>query len=311
MPDLNEIRLFVEVVRGGSFAEAARRLGMPANTVSRRIQHLEDELKSRLILRTTRKLALTSVGQTFYEQCAGSIDGLAQATQEATDVHEPAGPLRVALSSSFFEIFPISWITDFLSQYPKVELELVVDNAYLDLVDGGIDLAFRSNLTLNENSTRRVLTSTRRRLVTSPQYIALHGVPDSLNQLVQHQCLLTPLDTESTWRLNGPNGREEVRVKGRFVCSTPGVIRQAALEGVGIALLPDIMVRQDISAGRLISMFNAYRSDEIQFCAVFPNHRHIRRATTAFVEHVLSQLHTIRHDSDTPSEVLSATSRGG
>ena len=160
MLDLNQIRFFVEVVRAGSFAEAARRLGMPANTVSRQVQQLEDDLKNRLILRTTRKLTLTAIGQAFYEQCTEHIEGLMLAGQQAADTQaEPAGPLRVALNDGFFEVFPISSITDFLVSYPGINLELVPDNAYLDLMASGVDLAFRPETVLDDDTTRSVLTT--------------------------------------------------------------------------------------------------------------------------------------------------------
>lgn len=288
MLDLNEIYFFVEVVRAGSFAEAARRLGMPANTISRRVQQLEGELKSRLILRTTRKLTLTAVGQAFYEQCAQNIEGLVLAGQQAADTHpEPVGPLRVSLASDFFEVFPISWVTDFLALYPGINLEFVVDNAYLDLISSGVDLAFRPEFLLDENATRRVLASVRWRLVAAPKYLESRGTPTCLDELSQHDCLLFSRNSGPiTWHLNGPGGRAEVQVHGRFLASTSNPVRQAAIEGLGIAMLAELHVKPDIEAGRLVGVLDQYRSDETRFCAVFPNHRHIRRIATIFVDYV-------------------------
>jgi DNA-binding transcriptional LysR family regulator len=253
MLDLNEIYFFVEVVQAGSFAEAARRLGMPANTISRYIQQLESDLKSRLILRTTRKLTLTAVGQTFYEQCAKNVRELVQAGQQAADTHpEPVGPLRVALNNDFFDIVPDSWVTEFLSSYPGVTLEFVVDNAYLDLTASGVDLALRRESMLDENATRRVLRAARRRLVASPEYIGARGMPTSLDELSQHDCLLISRDFgPSTWYLNGPDGRIGVQVQGRLQSSTSRPVRQAAVAGLGIAFLFDLIAKRDIEAGRL------------------------------------------------------------
>lgn len=292
MLDLNEIYFFVEVVRAGSFAEAARRLGMPANTISRHVQQLEGELKSRLILRTTRKLTLTAVGQAFYEQCAQNIEGLVLAGQQAADTHpEPVGPLRVSVAPDFFEVFPISWVTDFLARYPGINLEFVVDNAYLDLILSGVDLALRPEHLLDENAPRRVLASVRRRLFAAPKYLESRGTPTCLDELHQHDCLLFSRNSGPiTWHLNGPDGCAEVQVHGRFLASTSNPVRQAAIEGLGIAMLAELHVKPDIEAGRLVGVLDQYRSDETRFCAVFPSHRHIRRIATIFVEDVQGKL---------------------
>jgi DNA-binding transcriptional LysR family regulator len=296
MLDLNEIYMFVEVVKAGSFAEAARRLGMPANTVSRHVQQLESELRSKLILRTTRKLTLTTIGQAFYDQSVRNIEALVLAGQAAADTYpEPIGPLRVALTADFFEIFPISWVTEFLESYPGVSLEFVVDNAYLDLMASGVDVALRPGSTLADNATRRVLTSSRRRLVAAPKYLAARGVPASLDELGQHDCLLVSRNTgPDIWDLNGPEGHSDVQVYGRFLASTFNPVRQAAIEGLGIALLFEEFVKKDIEAGRLVPVLDQYRSDASDFCAVFPTHRHIRRIATLFAESVQSKILEIK-----------------
>lgn len=292
MLDLNEIYLFVEVVQAGSFAEAARRLGMPPNTISRHVLQLEAELKSRLFVRTTRKLTLTAIGQTFYEQCARNIRELVVAGQQVADTHpEPTGPLRVAVFADFFDIFPISWITEFLARYPGVTLEFVVDNAYLDLMASGVDLALRPESMLDENSTRRVLCTSRGQLVASPKYLETRRTPANLDELGRHDCLLISRNSgPGTWHLNGPDGRSRVQVQGRLLASTSNPVRQAAVDGLGIALLFDLYAKRDLAAGRLVPVLEQYRSDPSNFCAVFPNHRHIRRVATIFVDAVQSKL---------------------
>lgn len=144
MLDLNDIAMFVQVVRGGSFAEAARRLGMPPNTVSRRIQQLEANLGTRLLQRSTRKLTLTSAGQDFHERCAGAVDGLLEAGQELmTGSGEPSGLVRVAAPADFFDFFEMEWVTEFLAAHPRVRLDFVLSDAKADLIAEQIDVAFR------------------------------------------------------------------------------------------------------------------------------------------------------------------------
>lgn len=292
MVDLNEIYFFVEVVRAGSFAEAARRLEIPANTIGRHIRQLETRLNNRLLVRTTRKLTLTAIGQIFHDQCVRNIEGLVRASQEATDTQPaPFGPLRVALPAGFFEVVPISCITEFLARYPRISLELVVDHPRVDLADSGIDFAFRPDTLLKENSIRRILFGSRCRLVAAPDYLERHGVPAALAELGRHECLLIATNSSPvTWRLNGPDGCVEVEVNGRLLASSTTLVRQAAIEGLGLALLPELRVRQDIEAGQLVSVLDQYRSDELNFCAVFPDHRHIRQITTIFVDHLRAHL---------------------
>jgi DNA-binding transcriptional LysR family regulator len=237
-------------------------------------------------------LTLTAVGQTFYEQCASNVQALVQAGQQAADTHpEPVGPLRVALNNDFFDIVPDSWVTEFLSSYPGVTLEFVVDNAYLDLTASGVDLALRRESMLDENATRRVLRAARRRLVASPAYLEARGTPTRLDELSQHDCLLISRDFgPSTWYLNGPDGRIGVQVQGRLQSSTSRPVRQAAVAGLGIAFMFDLIAKRDIEAGRLVPVLDQYRSDATNFCAVFPNHRHIRRVATIFVDAVQNKL---------------------
>jgi DNA-binding transcriptional LysR family regulator len=298
MLDLNQIYLFVEVVQAGSFAEASRRLRMPANTISRHIQQLEDELKSRLMLRTTRKLSLTAFGQDFYEQCAESIKVLTVASQQAADSEsEPSGTLRVALNAGFFSIFPMSWVTDFLNTYPGINIELVIDNRDVSLVSSGVDVALRPGDALDENTTRRVLATMHRRFVAAPQYLASRGTPTRLEALVDHSCLVIARDSGPfTWQVNGPEGPAEIQVRGRLLAGNPDIVKDAAIDGLGIALLPEVIVNEHIKAGRLVSVLDQYRTEGWNLCAVFPGHRHIRRAATIFVERVRSSLLALQEE---------------
>lgn len=292
MLDLNQLYLFVEVVRAGSFAEASRRLGMPANTISRNIQQLETELKNRLILRTTRKLTLTTIGQNFYEQCAENVAALVMASQQATDtVSEPSGQLRVSVYGDFFSLFPISLLTDFLTTYPGINLEFVIDNAYVDLISSGVDVALRSEDLLDENATRRVLATMHWKFVATPQYLRSHGTPARLEDLAQHCCLPVSRDPGPvTWQANGPEGRAAIEVRGPLLASAIGAIKDATLHGLGISRLPDMMINEHVKSGHLVQVLDQYRTEGTNLCAVFPSHRHIRRAATVFVECVRSRL---------------------
>src|SRR2546425_5880460 len=145
MLDLNDVALFVQVVRAGSFAAAARRLKMPANSASRRIQQVEEYVGLRLLQRSTRKLTLTNAGAAFYERCADQVAALAEAAQELSEGSEvPSGKVRVAAPADFFNVFRMELIAEFIGAHPKVRLEFVLSDERADLIEQGIDIAIRS-----------------------------------------------------------------------------------------------------------------------------------------------------------------------
>src|SRR6267142_3355975 len=252
MFDLNDVAMFVRVVRCGSFAEAARQLGLPPNTVSRRIQQLEAQLGTRLMQRSTRKLTLTSAGQAFHERCVGAIDGLVEAGQELmTGGQQPSGRVRVAAPADFFDFFPMEWVADFLAAHPLVRLDFVLSDAKADLIAEQIDVAFRGGLLHDSGYVgRQVIGERSDGMVASPDYIAARGEPGTLQDLANHDCVTSAHPSgRATWRLAGPDGvEEEVQVAGRFSGNTAQALRKATVAGLGIALLPPAMATFDVQA---------------------------------------------------------------
>ncbi|UUZ75261.1 LysR family transcriptional regulator [Polaromonas sp. P1(28)-13] len=226
MLDLNDVALFVHVVRAGSFAEAARRLGMPPNTASRRVQALEKHLGVRLMQRSTRKLTLTDAGRTFYGGCAEQVEALAQSAQELADGSQlPKGTVRVAAPADFFSFFLMDWIAEFLAAHPLIRIEFVLSDARADLIGEGIDVAFRTGKILEPNVVARHIGTGRATLVASSTYLAARGTPDTLQALSEHECITLVQPTgRVSWRLDGPDGAEEIAVGGtlwREYCADP------------------------------------------------------------------------------------------
>lgn len=295
MLDLNDIAMFVQVVRHGSFAEAARRLGLPPNTVSRRIQQLEAQLGTRLMQRSTRKLTLTSAGQAFHERCAGAVDGLVEAGQELiTGSHAPSGLVRVAATADFFDFFPMEWVSDFLAANPLVRVDFVLSDAKADLIAEQIDVAFRGGAQPDSGYVGRKLLGPRTDgLVASPAYIAARGAPATLQDLAQHDCVTAAHPSgRATWRLAGPDGEEEVQVTGRFSGNTAQALRRAAVAGLGIALLPPSMGRLDVAAGRLMPVLPRYQRTGQGLTVLYPSRKHLPLAVSAFIAMVTQKLST-------------------
>lgn len=297
MLDLNDIAMFVQVVRHGSFAGAARRLGLPPNTVSRRIQQLEAQLGTRLMQRSTRKLTLTSAGQAFHERCAGAVDGLVEAGQALiTGSQQPSGLVRVAATADFFDFFPMEWVADFLAAHPLVRVDFVLSDARADLIAEQIDIAFRGGALPDSGYVGRKLLGARTDgMVASPAYIAARGAPATLQDLADHDCVTSPHPSGRTlWRLAGPGGaEEEVQVTGRFSGNTAQALRKAALAGLGIALLPPPMARLDLEAGRLVPVLPQYQRTGQGLSVLYPSRKHLPLAVSAFIGMVMEKLSAV------------------
>ena len=294
MLDLNDVAIFVQVVRCGSFAEAARRLGVPPNTLSRRVQQLEAQLGTRLMQRSTRHLTLTSAGQVFLERCSGAVEGLMDAGEELLAVNqEPSGLVRVAAPADFFDFFAMEWLTEFLAAHPKVRVDFVLSDGRADLIADRIDVALRGGI-LEDSSlfARKVLDAGNDGLVASPAYVARQGVPDTLQDLAGHDCLVFGHPSgKATWRVTGPDGAQaEVQVSGRFSGNTAQALRKAALAGLGIALLPSTLTQRDLRAGLLVPVLPEYRRQGHGVHMVYPSRRYLPLAVSAFMELVISKM---------------------
>lgn len=294
MLDLNDVAIFVQVVRCGSFAEAARRLGVPPNTLSRRVQQLEAQLGTRLMQRSTRHLTLTSAGQVFLERCSGAVEGLMDAGEELLAVNqEPSGLVRVAAPADFFDFFAMEWLTEFLTAHPKVRVDFVLSDGRADLIADRIDVALRGGI-LEDSSlfARKVLDAGNDGLVASPAYVARQGVPDTLQDLADHDCLVFSHPSgKATWRVTGPDGAQaEVQVAGRFSGNTAQALRKAALAGLGIALLPSTLTQRDLRAGLLVPVLPQYHRQGHGVHMVYPSRRYLPLAVSAFMDLVIGKM---------------------
>ena len=294
MLDLNDVAIFVQVVRCGSFAEASRRLGVPPNTLSRRVQQLEAQLGTRLMQRSTRHLTLTSAGQVFLERCSGAVEGLMDAGEELLAVNqEPSGLVRVAAPADFFDFFAMEWLTEFLTAHPKVRVDFVLSDGRADLIADRIDVALRGGI-LEDSSlfARKVLDAGNDGLVASPAYVARQGVPDTLQDLADHDCLVFSHPSgKATWRVTGPDGAPaEVQVAGRFSGNTAQALRKAALAGLGIALLPSTLTQRDLRAGLLVPVLPQYHRQGHGVHMVYPSRRYLPLAVSAFMDLVIGKM---------------------
>jgi DNA-binding transcriptional LysR family regulator len=285
MLDLNDIVVFARVVEAGSFTAAARLLGMPKTTVSRRIAALEREVGVRLLQRTTRSLTMTDAGRLYYEQSSQALRTIEDANLRLAEARaEPSGTIRISAPVGFGGYFLTSTVFDFLAAHPKTKVELRLTDDTLNLVGNGIDLAFRTGVLSDSTLIARKLGSTHRILCASPDYLARRGVPVVPADLARHHCVIAgPSVASAHWVLDGPQGQETVTVAGRFAANEMQAVVAAAIAGYGIAQLPYQVAEASIRDGRLRRVLGDYTTPAGGLYAVYPSSRHLSPLVKAFI----------------------------
>jgi DNA-binding transcriptional LysR family regulator len=292
MFDVNDIAVFVRVVDAGSFTAAARLLGMPKTTVSRRVAMLEQALGARLIQRTTRSLRVTDAGRRYYAESSAALRMIEDANRRLAEARaEPAGTIRVSAPVGFGANFLTEAVFDLLAAYPGSSVELHLTDEVLNLVEDGIDVAFRTGVLPDSTLVARRLGDTHRILCASLDYLERHGAPSVPADLAAHRCVIAgPSATGASWVLVGPHGRETVGVTGRFAANEMQAVLAAAIAGHGIAQLPVQITRAPILAGRLARVLDSYATPAGGLYAVYPSSRHLSPLVKALVEFASERL---------------------
>ncbi|MBM4360358.1 MAG: LysR family transcriptional regulator [Deltaproteobacteria bacterium] len=284
--DLNAMTVFARVAQCGSFSAAARALGMPKSTVSRRVAELEQQLGARLLQRTTRRLALTDVGQTYFRHCA-RIAAEVEEAERAVSEHqsEPRGTLRVTAPMNFEFLGPI--VARYLEENPGVELELMCADRVIDLVQEGFDIAIRAGKLVDSSLVARGLGAHRAQLVASPRYLERAGTPRTPSALERHDGILFGANgSRRTWQLERERERIAVSPRARLVVNDYAVMTEATLAGLGVALLPEVRVAAAVAEGQLLRVLPRWSAPEVPLQAVYPSTRHIAPKVRSFLEHL-------------------------
>lgn len=247
---LNDMALFVEVVKARSFRGAAEAMGMPNSTLSRRISSLEKAIGLRLLHRTTRKIELTEAGLIYYERCRRIVDEARLAHEQLGELlAQPSGTLRASLPVDFAATYLAPILAEFGRLYPGINFELDLTPRNVDLVTEPFDVAVRVGDQPDSNLIARPLARLRSQLYASPRYLELSGEPRHPGDLSQHECLMFPKTT--SWTLNDGESSLETPIGGRFRANNVGMLRRLATLDQGIVLLPYAVVADETAAGVL------------------------------------------------------------
>lgn len=289
--DLNALAIFVSVAEAGSFTAGAEALGLPKGSVSRKVSRLEAALGVRLLHRSTRKISLTDIGRDYYEQCRRGLAEFDAADRLISETRSaPSGNLRISAPVDFARGGLADWVAKYLTHNERTSVELVLSDHYVDLIDQRIDLAFRTGLLRDSSFIARKLGSARRVLCASPDYLERNGTPQTVSELQRHQCIIhgTSISANS-WRLSGPEGEVFVPVKARVAGDSMSFASHAAQSGLGIALLPEAIVRAQTQSGTLTRVLQPYATVGQGLYAIYPSNRQLSANVRAFLDIVIEE----------------------
>lgn len=282
--------VFRRVAEAGGFSAVARQTGLSQPTVSRLVAGLEHHLGTKLINRSTRQLNLTELGTRYYEQCARMLDELTTIETELRDQQAaPTGTLRISTPITFGRVHILPHLWPLLQQHPQLNIEVVMDDHYDDLIKQGIDVAIRIGDLHDSNLVAQKLGSSPRVIFASPAYLAARGTPRTLQDLKQHDCIVyTLLTTRDQWYFN--QGRDKIRVRGRFSTNSPDAVRAAALAGMGIAATPIWLINDCLADGRLRTVLQGFTPTPMDIHAVYPERRLVPAKVRYFVDYLRVRL---------------------
>jgi DNA-binding transcriptional LysR family regulator len=283
---LDDMRLFAKVAEAQSFSAAARSLGVPKQTLSRRVGELEAALDVQLLRRTTRRLHLTDVGAAYAVRCADVVRLADEANRAvtATDV-EPNGLLRITADPLFGETFLPALVAAYANRWESVQIEVMLTRRRVDLVDEGFDVAFRIGQVEDRRLSATSLGPARIRYCASPSYVRRRGAPKTGDDLSAHDCLVVNAEGEPPrWPVRGKKGIVTVPVGGRFRFNTFAMTYAAALSGLGIALCPDFACQDDLRRRRLVSVLHPNGLDVGAVSIAHPTQRYLSARVRSFVE---------------------------
>ncbi|MEL6940566.1 MAG: LysR family transcriptional regulator [Cyanobacteria bacterium J06598_1] len=290
MDKLESMRAFVEVVNHSGFAAAGRHLDQSRSVVNKLVANLEKDLGVQLLQRTTRKVSPTDMGRAYYERCVDILAEVKAAELSVMQMQaEPKGTLRLNAPMSFGTMHLAAAIAAFMHRYPDIQVQMTLSDRFIDLIEEGFDVTLRiAAEDAEETLVTHAIAPIRLVLCASPEYLKLRGTPTHPDDLRQHDCLkYGHLATGSKWHLMGPDKTYAVPIRCRCYSNNGEVLREGAIAGVGIALLPTFIVGSALKAGSLTTVLPDYSPAPISARLCYAANRHLStkiQLLTAFLQ---------------------------
>ncbi len=283
--DINAAAVFVKVVQQGSFRGAARALGIPKSSVSRKVTELEEHLGARLLQRTTRHVGITEAGAAFYRHATMAVATLQDAERAVLDLRgKPTGMLRISVSVNFGLLFLPAVVKDFLARNEDVQISVDLSDRMVDLVEEGFDLAIRAGTLPDASFVAQRLGGTQLVCFASPGYLKQRGIPKTPEDLGDHDCLVYGTANATTWAFRGARKPRQHPVHGRLVSNNYLFLRDAAIGGLGIVRAPELIAVEALRRGRLRTVLDEFQLPESPIHVIYPSARHLSPKVRAFVE---------------------------
>jgi DNA-binding transcriptional LysR family regulator len=303
MTDLNALVVFAKVVEAKSFSEAARRLGMPVSTVSRRISELEDQLGVRLLDRSTRSLRLTELGSEVLEHAQRSAEA-SEAVQNIVSNRQTSvsGTLRLSAPPNISDTLLSPLVTAFQASYPNVRVQILIAERYVDHIGDGVDIAFRLGALKDSTLVAKRILTYRHRLVASPAYLETCKPPQVPQDLIGHRLIaFSYWRPESRWTFVHANGRDEetVTFQPHLSMNDFAGLTPALLSGLGIGDLPPVVQPEFMRDGRLVEVMPDWRFRTYDLCLVHLGNRNMPRAVRVFKDFAARMVPTLFQDLPT------------
>jgi DNA-binding transcriptional LysR family regulator len=291
MDKIDAMRALVKVVASGSYAEAARRLGLTRSAVSKGVMELEQALGARLLDRTTRRVTPTEAGLAYYERCVSILSQIEETEAQVSRLHdEPKGILKVNAPMSFGYLYLGKAIADFMIRFDDLKVELTLTDRFVDPLEEGADVTLRIGAPADSSLIARRLAPARLALVASPAYLAKHGTPESPADLIDHRCLSYGHTTSmQRWHLTEKGQPVSIAIGACLSSNNGDVLRDAAIQGIGIANLPTFIVGDDIAAGRLACVLAENRPADLTIHALYAPNRYLSAKTRVFIDFLVDR----------------------
>lgn len=293
MDVMHSMAVFRRVVEAENFSAVARETNMSQSTVSKHIASLEERLGTKLLNRSTRSLKLTEAGKEYYQHCIRILNDFQEAEASVGKGKiKPTGTLRISTSAAFGRTFVVPHLNEFLDTYPDINIDLLFDDDYVDLVKNGIDLAIRIGPLADSTLIAKKIGSSPRLVVASPEYLVKHGRPKKPADLTKHNCLFYSLQKKpDLWYFHSTQeGEESVRVSGRLKASSPDAICDATVAGLGISVLYEWYAQQYLEQGKLKAILDDYKPTAHDIHAVYPERRFVAPKVKRMIEFLAAKL---------------------
>ena len=293
MDRLQAMHLFVRVAELGSFSAVAQQMGLARSAVTRQIAALEQHLGIKLMVRSTRRLMLTSAGAAYLEKCRVILNLVEAAeTGVAEDRQTPRGMIRISLPLTYglMRVAPI--LLDFARRYPEVQLDMDYTDRRVNLIEEAIDLSVRITSRLGATEIARRIGSSQLQAVASPAYLAEHGMPRHPSELIHHECLsyTTTAESKQTWSFDVDGVLTAYPIRARIHSNNGEALNDAVERGLGIALQPDFIIERSLQSGKVVTILTEFPLPELGIYAMLPSNRQVPYRVRVLMDFLADQL---------------------